>query len=1249
MAILKQLLVHGSSRFLNTIYANDLNVGGTTSFADLAVTGITNLAAGNNISASLQINSKGALYGYDAWLRINEQKQFTSGVYFGTNVVRTDGSFQIGSNGANILMNTSAATFKVPINMNGTTYKWDTSGNIVVKKITASSGLVDDLIVTNELRTFKWDIQHIANLGGSFLVTPTLNCTANSATFTVTAISGNTITAAIKDSTAITGNSLGGTTWPADSKIKISGKIGGIVLGTCDGKLTAAMNNTAGTLNIQFTYPDQATNPLAVQTYNAANVSNLTVMLTTVGATNPIGIYMTSYDTNGFSHISLYGGTATAPTVRIGNLQGLATINNVTPTGWGIYTNNGFFSGTVVSESGKIGGYTLDSTSLFSGTKGNSTTSGHFTLTTGTFSRAIDGTTRSNLQMALGAKFGVANDGTLYTNGANITNINASNIKTGTLSADRIAANSIQASKLSISDLQAIGATIGGFDIDSTSVHTNDVAVTSNADNSIALSSSDFTRTINGTSRAGLRFAIGDKFGVTGDGAIYASSATISGAITATSGTIGGCSIDTNGVLQVPAANITGQLTASQIDASGITIGQSQVTNLSTALGNKADATTVTALQNKVTAVYGTSSTAAATQIKDITCANFTLFTGARVTINFTKANTAASPKIKFNGQDDTDACAIWVNNASATTSNPILWTANTVLTFTYDGSVWVLENKPSTYNVNSNTPATTQSKTTTTPNGVLVLDGTIAVVSFSQSNTYVSNYLQLNFAGTGNAKIYLDSGATSATNTLLWSANTILTFTRDGGLWRLTNRSDASETATNYITYVNATDGIKVHSPSDTTNYAQLNSNGMFVYKDGSQVAKFGDTIILGKASRTHSEINSNGFIIKDYNQRNMTFIGTLNDVSGIAEIVEKQEIGQTTVQTDDGPIEGYSVILSSYCIQIITVKYNGTDITDQVQLYDNWEVYIKNATSSYDGKLLTIKYQTSTLTPVIRFGIENNCSSLYSGAFGSGNGVFGTCSYALGSGCTVIGDYSFAEGNGAYSRDNSHAEGLDTRAVNIAHAEGFSTLAQHHSHAEGQNTQATGYASHAEGEGCIARGDYSHASGRGTLAIGASQTVIGEYNTRDNSEIFAFIIGNGTASDDRHNAFAIEWNGTPRGQMVQHNAGTTFTLSAGVIPGFVTNNTVILTLTTERFLDIVSTITVSTLKGGLRGVQGFLDGSAYNTDWKTSAYTVSASKLSRRHIEIRIEKKNGNFTNIVTQSPVAFYVNPTLTLNFS
>ena len=78
---------------------------------------------------------------------------------------------------------------------------------------------------------------------------------------------------------------------------------------------------------------------------------------------------------------------------------------------------------------------------------------------------------------------------------------------------------------------------VGGFTTDGSSIRT--AAVSSNADNSIALTTTDFTRTINGVLRAGLRFALGDKFGVTGYGKVYASEAVISGAITATSLTLG--------------------------------------------------------------------------------------------------------------------------------------------------------------------------------------------------------------------------------------------------------------------------------------------------------------------------------------------------------------------------------------------------------------------------------------------------------------------------------------------------------------------------------------------------------------------------------------------------------------------------------------------------------------------------------------------------------------------------------------
>lgn len=81
-------------------------------------------------------------------------------------------------------------------------------------------------------------------------------------------------------------------------------------------------------------------------------------------------------------------------------------------------------------------------------------------------------------------------------------------------------------------DITATSGAIGGFDITASAIKTKNVAITSNAANSIGLSSSNFTRTIGGTSRSGLRFAIGANFGVTGSGVLYASSVNLSGTIT---------------------------------------------------------------------------------------------------------------------------------------------------------------------------------------------------------------------------------------------------------------------------------------------------------------------------------------------------------------------------------------------------------------------------------------------------------------------------------------------------------------------------------------------------------------------------------------------------------------------------------------------------------------------------------------------------------------------------------------------
>lgn len=103
-----------------------------------------------------------------------------------------------------------------------------------------------------------------------------------------------------------------------------------------------------------------------------------------------------------------------------------------------------------------------------------------------------------------------------------------------------------------------------------------------------------------------------------------------------------------------------------------------------------------------------------------------------------------------------------------------------------------------------------------------------------------------------------------------------------------------------------------------------------------------------------------------------------------------------------------------------------------------------------------------------------------------------------------------------------NSHAEGSISKATGV------------NSHAEGDRTEATNNDSHAEGYITKATGRYSHSQNEGTIAKGLSQTAIGAYNIEQGnltSKVdtdYAFIIGNGTDSNNRSNALAVKWNGT-------------------------------------------------------------------------------------------------------------------------
>ena len=140
-------------------------------------------------------------------------------------------------------------------------------------------------------------------------------------------------------------------------------------------------------------------------------------------------------------------------------------------------------SGTVTATNGGIGGWTLAANSLHSGSGSsyvalNSNSSGTYAIWAGN-------------ETAGSAPFRVSRAGALTATGADIS---------GTVT--------------------ATSGEIGGFTIDASSIRS--AALTAVTSGAIGLSTADFTRTIGGVSRSGLRFAIGSDFGVSASGALYA-------------------------------------------------------------------------------------------------------------------------------------------------------------------------------------------------------------------------------------------------------------------------------------------------------------------------------------------------------------------------------------------------------------------------------------------------------------------------------------------------------------------------------------------------------------------------------------------------------------------------------------------------------------------------------------------------------------------------------------------------------
>ena len=202
-------------------------------------------------------------------------------------------------------------------------------------------------------------------------------------------------------------------------------------------------------------------------------------------------------------------------------------------------------------------------------------------------------------------------------------------------------------------------------------------------------------------------------------------------------------------------------------------------------------------------------------------------------------------------------------------------------------------------------------------------------------------------------------------------------------------------------------------------------------------------------------------------------------------------------------------------------------TSLSNKVDKITGKGLSTEDFTSTEKTKLAGLSNYDDTAISSRVTNLENDIASMPSGKGASGTGtnaeIFNDYTNN-----TATGNYSHAEGSSTTAwGQGSHAEGLNTKANACSHAEGYNTYAGDEFNFETSNT----IGAHAEGWQAEARGAGAHAEGCNTYAysydITKPQHAQGRYNVKDENGKYAFIIGNGTSGSNRHNAFAIDWNG--------------------------------------------------------------------------------------------------------------------------
>lgn len=618
MAFLQNLIVTGSSKFLNKIYATDIEVSGTFGTSgnlsvggDLNVTGTSTLTGSVTVIGTSTFNSKATFKGDG--IEISRAMPY---IDFHYNSSTSDYTSRI--------IEETSGTLTIKTNMK-TTNATITTANVTTANI--DSGNAINLNVTDKLRATHFDLQSVAQLGGAFYVSPTVKFPTDSNTTFTVAKSGSTLNITISDS-ALTSTTLAGVVWGANAKIKASGKIGTITTGTMDGTVTS-LNTSNHTLVISVSGENSSS--VTAGSYTSANIDNFCVMMYETSDGHPVGIMMNSYGTDGRTYIDIHGGTASAttPNVRIGNLGGLSFNDTTLSNQWGIYTNNGYYTGSIVANGGKIGGFTIGASAIYTGTL-TANSANNIGLSSADFTRTIGGTSRTGLRFAIGDKVGITGNGTFYGSNIQISGgkiggwyigtdylSNQTPVTTGTATTQyglRLVTGTAQTTQIIKAGSRSYDGTnygnwadnfyvrndgymfaksgsIGGWTINSDNGLIHGSVGQANSVMLIPLGNNTAVSIGGSESINGWAITSGTDFGVTKTGALYCSDIHATGEITATSGYIGdstnGFTIDSSGFYSgSKTSNTSGYISLSNT-AFTRTINDTSISNLRFAIGSK--------------------------------------------------------------------------------------------------------------------------------------------------------------------------------------------------------------------------------------------------------------------------------------------------------------------------------------------------------------------------------------------------------------------------------------------------------------------------------------------------------------------------------------------------------------------------------------------------------------------------------------------------------------------------------------